>query len=337
MQQLRSARPEKAQHDPQREISAALTARQLTLFFQPIVVLGTGRIRGVESLLRWRRSDGTVLPPDDFLPAVAHTPVMRRLTAWVIDRACAQAAAWDSWTMSVNVAAVDVVQPALVDIVDASLRRHRLRPDRLVVELTEHAAVQGMAAATDVLQRLRDRGVGVALDDFGTGYSSLLYLRDLPVSEVKIDRTFVSGVETREDDAAIVRSVVLLAQAVGLGVVAEGVETAGQARYLQRIGCRCAQGYRYARPSPADAVPMELSSSLFDPYPDPLPVSAPDHAANPVPHVAAELMTALVADGASLHTIAAALNCEGLLTGQQRRWTAPAVARALRDTQMPRT
>jgi hypothetical protein len=227
-----------------------------------------------------------------------------------------------------------VVQPALVDFVDASLQRHKLRPDQLIVELTEHAAVQGLAAAIDVLQRLRDRGVGVALDDFGTGYSSLLYLRDLPVTEVKIDRTFVDGVERREDDAAIVRSVVMLAGAVGLDVVAEGVETPGQARYLQDIGCACAQGYRYARPMPAGAVPVELSSSLFDPY----PVTAPDNGKvrrpEPVPRAVAEMMASLVADGASLHTIAAALNGEGLLTGQRKRWTAPAVARALRDSPM---
>src|SRR3954452_23964040 len=173
MQTLRSARPETAQHVPQRELAAALRADELALYFQPIVVLGTGRIRGVEALIRWHRPDGTVLVPDDFLPAVADTPVMRRLTAWVLDHACAQAAVWDEWTMSINVAAVDVVQPALVEFVDAALRRHNLPPERLIVELTEHAAVQGMAAASDVLQQLRDRGVGVALDDFGTVYSSL--------------------------------------------------------------------------------------------------------------------------------------------------------------------
>ena len=227
MQSLRSARPEKAQHDPQRELAAGLSAGQLVLHFQPIVVLQTGRIRGVEALVRWHRQDGVVLMPDDFLPAVADTPVMRRLTAWVIDAACAQAALWESWTMSVNIAAVDVAEPELVGFVDAALRRHHLAPQRLIVELTEHAAVQGMDAATEVLQQLRNRGVGVALDDFGTGYSSLLYLRELPVNELKIDRTFVSGVERREDDAAIVRAVVMLARAVGLDLIAEGVETAG--------------------------------------------------------------------------------------------------------------
>lgn len=328
---MRSARSDNAWGDPQREMAAALSGEQLVLYFQPIVVLDTGRIRGVEALLRWHRSDGIVLMPDDFLPAVADTPLMRHITYWVVDRACEQAAIWDSWTMSVNIAAVDVVQPALVDAIDEALRRHGLPPERLIVELTEHAAVQGLAAATDVLQRLRDRGVGVALDDFGTGYSSLLYLRDLPVSEVKIDRTFVNGVEGREDDAAIVRSVVMLAGAVGLNVVAEGVETPGQARYLQGIGCPCAQGYRYARPAPAGAVPTELHASLIDPYPAEPSVETKAKPSPPVPARAAAMMNELVRNGASLHTIAAALNREGLLTAHRRRWTAQAVARALRD------
>jgi EAL domain-containing protein (putative c-di-GMP-specific phosphodiesterase class I) len=334
---MRSARPETAQQVPQREMAAALSADELELYFQPIVVLGTGRIRGVEALMRWRRRDGNVLVPDDFLPAVADTPLMRRLTAWVVDRACAQAAKWPEWTMSVNAAAVDVVQPALVDSIDTALRRHDLVPNQLIVELTEHAAVRGMAAASDVLQQLRERGVGVALDDFGTGYSSLLYLRDLPVTEVKIDRTFVSGVEEREDDAAIVRAVVMLARTVGLDVVAEGVETPGQARYLQDIGCGCAQGYRYARPSAAGSVPETLSTSLFDPYPPATPVDGDKRTVSAVPVAAAELIARLVSEGASLHTIAAALNCRGLLTGQRKRWSASAVARALRDGSFTQT
>ena len=330
MQSMRSARPEKAQHDPQRELAEALSSGQLVLYFQPIVHLATGSIRGVEALIRWHREDGVVLLPDDFLPAVADTEVMRELTAWVVDRACAQAAKWEPWTMSVNVAAVDVAEPSLVESVDASLRRHRLPPHRLVVELTEHAAVQGMETATAVLQQLRDRGVGVALDDFGTGYSSLLYLRELPVNELKIDRTFVSGVEEREDDAAIVRAVVMLARAVGLELIAEGVETAGQARYLRSLGCDCAQGYRYAHPTPAASVPLELNASLFEPYPEDHEIAAGSGTRLPVPSAVIALMSSHIADGASLHTIAAALNREGLYTAQGRRWTAPAVARALR-------
>jgi EAL domain-containing protein (putative c-di-GMP-specific phosphodiesterase class I) len=338
MQSMRSARTDQPQAVvPQRELLAAIHADELRLEYQPIVVLASARIRGVEALLRWHLPDGTRLLPDDFLPAIAHTPVMHELTAWVIDRACAQASEWAPWTMSVNIAAVDVVRPSLVDVVAEALHRHKLPPERLVVELTEHAAVQGLGAATDVLQRLRALGVGVALDDFGTGYSSLLYLRDLPVTEVKIDRTFVSGVERQEDDAAIVQSVVQLAGAVGMAVVAEGVETAGQARFLHHVGCKCAQGYRYARPAPPPDVPHELSPDLFVPYPEPrgrargLRLSRQHRVEAPGPEVLGRIV-ALVEEGASLHTIAAALNREGLVTGAGTRWTAPAVARALRNS-----
>src|SRR3954451_16862705 len=154
MQSMRSARPVNAQQDPQREMAAALAADELVLYFQPIVVLGSGRIRGVEALMRWRRADGTLLMPDDFLSAIAHTPMMSRVTAWVVDRACAQAAVWDDWTMSVNVAAVDVARPALVEVVNTSLRRHGVPAPRLIVELTEHAALQGLETASYVLQGL---------------------------------------------------------------------------------------------------------------------------------------------------------------------------------------
>src|SRR3954462_2409847 len=108
MHPMRSARPETPQLDPQRDMAAALCAEELVLYFQPIVVMGTGRIRGVEALIRWHRSDGNVLTPDNFLPAIADTPLMPEVSAWVIDRACAQAAAWEPWTMSVNIAAADV-------------------------------------------------------------------------------------------------------------------------------------------------------------------------------------------------------------------------------------
>jgi diguanylate cyclase len=324
------ARSEQSQTmTPQRELAAALRADQLILHFQPIVSLASGAIRGVEALVRWRLPDGTELLPDDFLPGIEHTPVMHLLTRWVIETACAQAALWEPWTVSINIAAVDAVDPALVDLVDNALRANGLRPDRLTVELTEHDAVQGLESAITVLDRLRSLGVGVALDDFGTGYSSLLYLRDLPVTEVKVDRTFVVGVDRNDDDAAIVHSIVQLARVVGLSVVAEGVETAEQARYLRGIGCACAQGFRYARPAPAAEVPRTLSPQLFDPYPS--QPRQPRRKTEAVPRATIARMQALVAEGASLHTIAAALNREGVATGAGLRWTGATVARALRD------
>ncbi len=322
---------------PQRQLRAALKADEFVLHYQPVVSPRTGAVRGVEALLRWQHQPDLLLMPDDFLPAVSHTPVMHDLTAWVIGEACAQIARWDLPTMSVNIAAGDVVRPTLVGEIDAALEAHGLEPDRLVVELTEHAAVQGMSAAAKVLRDLRDLGVGVALDDFGTGYSSLLYLRDLPVTEVKVDRAFVSGVDRHDDDAAIVHSVVQLAHSVGLTVVAEGVERLEQARFLADIGCDFAQGYLYAPPGPAPRVPRRVDPALIvDPT---LSAAARRRQRNrgsrlttTSPDITARIRE-LAGRGASLHTIAAALNKDGLLTDAGTRWSAPTVARVLSRTE----
>lgn len=318
---------------PQRQLRDAIGAGELVLHYQPVVSPSTGRVRGVEALLRWQHQPDLILMPDDFLPAVTHTPVMHDLTAWVIGQACAQISQWDLATMSINVAAGDVVRPALVDDIDAALAANGLEPRRLVVELTEHAAVQGTSAAARVLRDLRDLGVGIALDDFGTGYSSLLYLRDLPVTEVKVDRAFVSGIGQQDDDSAIVASVVQLAHAVGLTVVAEGVETMDQARFLTEIGCDFAQGFLYARPGPADSVPRRMDPTVV--VDDAKPRTAPRRRRNrgallttTSPDTTTRIRD-LAAEGASLHTIAAALNKDGVLTDAETRWSAATVARVL--------
>src|SRR5947209_8233130 len=195
-----------------------------------------------------------------------------------------------------------------------------------------HGAVQGMDSAGEVLRRLRKLGVGVALDDFGTGYSSLLYLRDLPITEVKIDRTFVAGVDRLDDDAAIVESVVRLARNVGLDVVAEGVETASQVSFLRQVGCSFAQGYLYAVPSPPAGVPMDApADDLFDRKTAATGRSRVRRMSAPLPQPVRRRIASLSAEGASLHTIAAALNHDGMLTPSGTRWSAASVARALRD------
>jgi EAL domain-containing protein (putative c-di-GMP-specific phosphodiesterase class I) len=311
---------------------AALKADELVLHYQPVVSPTTGRVRGVEALLRWQHQPNVLLMPDDFLPAVTHTPVMHDLTAWVIGEACAQIARWDFATISINIAAGDVVRPGLVTEVDAALHRHGLEPRRLVIELTEHAAVQGMNAAAKVLHELRALGVGVALDDFGTGYSSLLYLRDLPVSEVKIDRAFVSGVDHNDDDAAIVQSVVDLGHSVGLSVVGEGVERVEQARFLADIGCDFAQGYLYAAPAPPADVPHRVDPAVISATTMPALARRPRNRGSRLtttsPTITARIRE-LADQGASLHTIAAALNQEGVLTDARTRWSAPTVAQVL--------
>jgi len=308
---------------PQSQLRTALDRGELRLHYQRVVDLSTRRPSGVEALLRWDHPQGGLLPPDDFLPAVAHTPVMADITRWVVRTALGDLGSWPGWTVSVNVTALDVVRPDLADEVLDALRDAGIPPYRLVLELTEQAMVQNLETAVAVLTRLREAGLGLALDDFGTGYSSLLYLRDLPITEIKIDRTFLTDVPHDVENLAILRSVAQLGRSVGVHVVAEGVETLAQARAVLEAGCTHAQGYLWGRPEPAGL--MEHGRPLEVPGAERRPASTPT--GSPV----AQRAAALTAQGASLHTIAAALNREGLRTERGTRWSARSVALVLSD------
>src|SRR4051794_29101403 len=311
---------------PQEEFRRALEADQLVLHYQPIVALDSGRIRGAEALLRWRHPTGGLLMPDDFLPAIAHTPVMRLATQWGLTEACKRAASWTNRHVAVNVSASDVVRADFVADVTRALDISGLEPDRLGVELTEHAVVQDLPSAVRALSALRDMGVDVSLDDFGTGYSSLFYLRELPISEVKIDRVFVDRVDAQEEDAAIVESVIRLARTVGVSAVAEGVERAAQASLLMSMGCPAAQGYLWGRPEP-DPDLARQSVPLPEP---PVPARRRRRGGHtPESDEATVRIRALLAAGASLHTSAAALTREGVGSARGPRGTAAAVAHAL--------
>jgi EAL domain-containing protein (putative c-di-GMP-specific phosphodiesterase class I) len=299
----------------------------MVLYFLPIVNLDGSGARGAEALIRWEHPEGGLLLPDDFLPAVAHTAVMREVTRWVLHNACLALKRWPGWSISVNVAARDVTDPGLVADVSEVIAAHAVDPRRLTLELTEHAMVSDLELAIQVLSRLRELGVGLSLDDFGTGYSSLLYLRELPLTEVKIDRTFVTHLTSRPDDAAIVESVVRLARTVGLGVVAEGVENSEQVAHLRLLGCGAGQGYLWGRPRPAPGIDVELLDA-WQPTTAGIRGSTP-HTWAPPPGAAQQRIHALVEAGASLHTIAAALNREGLKTSRATRWTATSVAKAI--------
>jgi EAL domain-containing protein (putative c-di-GMP-specific phosphodiesterase class I) len=305
---------------PQAQIRAALRAEQLRLSFHRIVSLQDGTTRGVEALVRWEHPQGGLLLPDDFLPAVAHTPAIHEITRWVVRNALDALQAWPGWTVSVNISALDATRPELFVDVERALRDSGIDPHRLVLELTEQAMVQNLEKAVKVLGSLRSIGVGLSLDDFGTGYSSLLYLRDLPITELKIDRTFLAPVTHSEEDLAIVTSVAQLGRAIGVHVVGEGIESLAHARLALGAGCHSAQGYLWGEPTPAD----EIDPSRVMPVPEEPPGRA---RRAPVPRSpAGARIQELLDQGASLHTIAAALNSEGLRTAKQTRWTAPSVA-----------
>jgi EAL domain-containing protein (putative c-di-GMP-specific phosphodiesterase class I) len=219
---------------PLSQVRRALQAGELRLLYHPIVSLTTGRMRGVEALLRWEHPEAGLLAPADFLPGVEDTPVMHEITRWVLRAALLNARQWPTLTVSVNVSFRDVTRADLVQDVDDALENSGAGADRLVLELTEQAMVQNLPDALRVLGELRMRGVGLSLDDFGTGISSLLYLRDLPITELKIDRTFLARVLKSDEDLAIVTSVAKLGRFMGLEVVAEGLDHRADPRRAHR-------------------------------------------------------------------------------------------------------
>ena len=227
----------------------------ITLHYQPQIILRTGDIDGVEALLRWTHPERGPVEPRTILQVVENTSTMRLLTARVIDEATAQLAAWRrvgfSPRVSVNVSARDLYTDEIVDRIAERLSYHQIPPEFLQVEVTESAVTTEPARAATVLRRITDLGVAVSLDDFGTGYSSLHHLRLLPIREIKIDRSFVASMLSNTSDAALVMSMIIMAHALGLRTVAEGIPDAETQEVLFDLGCDLGQGWHIARPAPA--------------------------------------------------------------------------------------
>jgi diguanylate cyclase (GGDEF)-like protein len=236
----------------------------ITLHYQPQIVLRTGEVDGVEALFRWTHPERGPIDPDTILQIVENTSTMRLLTARVIDEATAQLAAWrrDGCfpRVSINVSARDLYTEEIADRIAERLAYHEIPPELLQVEVTESAVSSDAERAAAVLKRIADLGVAVSLDDFGTGYSSLHHLRQLPIKEIKIDRSFIASMLTHTGDAAIVMSTIIMAQALGLRTVAEGISDAETQECLSDLGCDLGQGYHIAPPAPAAEI-MSLPRS----------------------------------------------------------------------------
>ncbi|GAB1694044.1 putative bifunctional diguanylate cyclase/phosphodiesterase [Krasilnikovia sp. M28-CT-15] len=228
----------------------------IQLFYQPQIAIATGEVVGVEALLRWQHPRRGLIGAEELIRVAEQTPVMRLLTARVLHEVVAQLAAWQmagrAVRAAVNVSVRDLHSAEIAERVDALLRRYDVPASLLQLEITESALMADPHRVLTTITRLDRMGVAISLDDFGTGYSSLQHLRRLPLSEVKIDRSFVLGMVADRGDAAIVRSVIDLAEALRLRVVAEGVEDESTWRMLARVGCHAAQGWFHARPMPAD-------------------------------------------------------------------------------------
>ncbi len=254
------------------DLRRGLDRGELELYFQPKVYLTDRRVAGMEAFVRWQHPDRGVLMPGDFIPQVQQSYLMREVTAFVIDGALAQAAQWHRCGMSVpvslNVSGRDLLDSGLADMVAEGLARHRLPPEVLLLEIDERVLTSEPAHAVATAEALAEVGVALSLDDFGTGYSSLVRLKRLPVTEVKIDSSFVSRLLESPDDEVVVKSIVDLAAALGIRSVAEGVESAELATALLAMGCVAAQGWHFCRPlnaASATAWLAEHSQSEYAP------------------------------------------------------------------------
>jgi len=241
------------------ELRQAVERDQLRLHYQPEIDLPSGEIVGFEALVRWDHPIRGLVPPAEFITLAEETGEIISIGKWVLREACRQAAEWrDSifhdrpFTMAVNLSANEFLEPGLAWEVLRVLRETGLDPANLRIEITESVLLDDSAVTNDIFLELKRIGVELAIDDFGTGYSSLSYLRQLPADVLKIDRSFVSDVDHDEREASIVRAVVRVAEALGMRVVAEGIEREEQARFLAGIGCESGQGYHFARPAEAE-------------------------------------------------------------------------------------
>jgi len=253
-----------AKHALEIDLRNGLAEGQFELFYQPILSVATQALLGFEALLRWRHPVRGLVPPGNFIPLTESNGLIVPIGAWALRQACADAASWPSKArVSVNLSAVQFASPTLVQDVIGALADSGLEPDRLELEITESVMLQETEATLEILHELKALGITVAMDDFGTGYSSLAYLRRFPFDKVKIDRTFLDGVDCTRESTAIVRALVDLCKGLDMRTTAEGVETEEQFEMLALIGCTEAQGYHFARPAPAAEVPALITR--FDP------------------------------------------------------------------------
>ena len=248
----------------ERDLRDAVKREAFLLHYQPRLALDSGAVTGVEALIRWPHRRRGMVAPMSFIPLAERNGSILPIGAWVLRAACQEAAGWDlscafhsAPSVSVNVSARQIAGGVLLHQVAAALDASGMAPERLELELTESMLIHIDLDALLGLSALRDIGVGLALDDFGTGYASLAMLRRLPLTVLKLDRSLVLGLPHEQEDAAIVRAVVETSHALGLRVVAEGIETVAQRDYLTRIGCDEGQGYLFSRPVP----PEELRQS----------------------------------------------------------------------------
>ncbi len=254
-------------------LRTAVERGQLRLHYQPQVELGSGRIVGLEALVRWQHPELGLVPPLAFIPVAEETGQIEDIGRWVLEEALAQVAEWrrifsEPLRVAVNVSALQFGRSDFVQRIAGLLARHALPGDALELEITETTAMQAPARTAATLRDLRALGVALALDDFGTGYSSMTYLKAFPLSSLKLDRSFVQDLEHDANDAAICKATIQLSQSLGLSVIAEGVETPAQLAFLRALGCDLMQGYLFSKPLAAEACEQALRQRWLNVTPE---------------------------------------------------------------------
>ena len=261
------------------ELRRALEQHELRVFYQPILNLDTDRISGFEALVRWEHPERGLVPPDQFIPQAEETGLVVPIGAWVLEQACRQAAEWQAGgapvSISINLSPRQLAEATLPATVAGALERTGVDPNRVWLEITESTLMRDAESAVSMLHKLRDLGVHLAVDDFGTGYSSMTYLKRFPVDSLKVDRSFVDGIGREPEATAICTAVVSLAHALGMGAVAEGVETPEQLEALRNLGCEFAQGYLFGKPAPADRYGLRSGPRAIEAAPPPALTPAP--------------------------------------------------------------
>jgi diguanylate cyclase (GGDEF)-like protein len=263
------------------ELLDAAARGELVLEYQPLVELMTGRMLGVEALVRWQHPVRGLLTPAEFIPIAEQTGAIANIGEWVLETACRQVGVWQQvhllpdFDLSVNISVRQLDQADFAEQVSAVLARTRFDPRRLILEITESVFADPRGDAAKILAAIRQCGVRVAIDDFGTGHASIQYLRQLPVDILKVDRSFVSGAEA-EAHEVLLDAIVGLGQRLGLNVIPEGIEETDQLIRLQDLGCRTGQGFLLTRPSAPEVIGALLTHSTLLPSPrahrDGLPV-----------------------------------------------------------------
>ncbi|PVV22352.1 MAG: hypothetical protein B6D79_13170 [gamma proteobacterium symbiont of Ctena orbiculata] len=246
------------------KLRKALTCNEMELFYQPQIDLATGEIVSAEALLRWDEPELGMVSPVEFIPIAEETGMIIELGEWVLLEACRQNKEWQDAgynpiRIAVNLSSMQFIQRDLSATVAMALKNTRLNPKYLELEITESVIMRNVNETITTLNDFKEMGISISVDDFGTGYSSLNYLKRFPLDNLKVDRTFVKDIPDNEDDVTITSAIIALAQSLGLGVVAEGVETESQLQFLEQQGCEMAQGYLFSRPLPAEQLVSMLS------------------------------------------------------------------------------